>query len=418
MDRKSIFKNYSGMIFLMTGIIAGSITGLIFGKQVEFLAPLGNIFLNLLFTAVIPLVFFAVSSAIANIDRSKKIGKLMMVMLGVFVFTVLMSAIFTLVVTWIFPIHQNLIPSSETFAEQKLQSIGEQVTSLLTVGEFFELGSRKNMLPLIIFSVMVGFSTLYAGEAGNGFKKFIVSGNEVMKHLIILIMKLAPIGLGAYFAYQVGIFGPQLFGTYANALGLYYLIGIIYFFVFFTLYAFLAGGRAGIKLFWKNNIVPSFTAVGTCSSIATIPTNLDAAEHMKIPNYIASVTVPLGASLHKDGSSISSIIKIVVIFAVFGRELYTVEGIIMALGITILVSIVEGGIPNGGYIGELLMLSVYALPPEALPIAMIIGTLVDPLATLLNATGDTVSSMMIARIMEGKNWMQEKVNTGLDYLAS
>nr|WP_199157496.1 dicarboxylate/amino acid:cation symporter [Pedobacter sp. ASV2] len=409
MEKNNILKNYSGLLWLLAGIIAGSIAGLIFGKKIESIKPLGDIFLNLLFTAVIPLVFFAVSSAIANIDRSKKLGKLMMIMVMVFLSTILISAFLTIVATWIFPIHQQLSSGSLPTETEKIQSVGEQMTQLLTVGEFFEIGSRKNMLALIIFSVLVGFSTLYAESEGEPFKKFLLSGNEVMKKLIILIMKLGPVGLGAYFAYQVGVFGPQLFGTYAKALGLYYGVGAFYFVVFFTLYTFISGGFKAIKIFWKNNIVPSLTSVGTCSSIATIPANLDGAAKMGVPAYIANVTIPLGSTLHKDGSSISSIIKIAVVFAIFGKDLVHIDTILIALGITVLVSIVEGGIPNGGYIGELLMISAYQLPPEALPPAMIIGTLVDPMATLLNATGDNVAAMLITRFTEGKNWMESKL---------
>ncbi|WP_443937224.1 dicarboxylate/amino acid:cation symporter [Pedobacter sp. MW01-1-1] len=404
--KNNILKNYAGLLWLLTGIVVGSVIGLVFGKKVENIKPLGDIFLNLLFTAVIPLVFFAVSSSIANIDRSKKLGKLLTVMVLVFLSTVLISAFFTIVATWIFPIQQTLTEGNLAAESTKLQSFGEQMTQLLTVNEFFEIGSRKNMLALIIFSVMLGFSTLFAAEAGNDFRKFLVSGNEVMKKFIILIMKLAPIGLGAYFAYQVGVFGPQLFGTYAKALGVYYSFGLFYFIVFFSLYAFIAGGYKAIQLFWKNNIIPSFTSLGTCSSIATIPANLEASGKMQVPAYISNVVVPLGATLHKDGSSISSIIKIAVVFAIFGKDLLHVDAVLIALGITVLVSIVEGGIPNGGYIGELLMISAYQLPPEALPPAMIIGTLVDPMATLLNATGDNVASMLIARFVEGKNWLQ------------
>jgi Na+/H+-dicarboxylate symporter len=218
-------------------------------------------------------------------------------------------------------------------------------------------------------------------------------------------MKLGPIGLGAYFAYQVGVFGPQLFGTYARSLGVYYGVGAFYYVIFFSLYAFIAGGSKGFNIFWRSNIVPSATAIGTCSSIATIPANLEACKKMGVPDYIANVTIPLGATLHKDGSSISSIIKMAVVFAMFGKSFSSADIIIVALGMTILVSIVEGGIPNGGYVGELLFISAYGFPPEALPAAMIIGTLVDPMATLLNATGDNACAMLVTRFTEGKNWI-------------
>jgi Na+/H+-dicarboxylate symporter len=402
---KKFFKNYKGIILLLIGIITGSIAGLIFGKQVEILKPIGDIFLNFLFTAVIPLVFFAITSAIAGLSSSSQLSKMMGVMSVVFLITIIISACLTIVAVHIFPIHENIQVIKLTEVIEK-KPIGDQITQMFTTGEFYELLSRKSMLAMIIFSVLIGFATLHAGEKGASFSRFLHSGNEVFKNVFILIMKLAPIGLGAYFAYQVGVFGPQLFGTYAKSLGLYYGVGAFYFVVFFSLYAFIAGGMKGLKTFWPNNIVPSATAVGTCSSVATIPANMDACKKIGIPDYITNVTIPLGATLHKDGSSISSIVKMAVVFAMFGKSFNSADVILLALGMTILVSIVEGGIPNGGYVGELLFISAYGFPPEALPPAMIIGTLVDPMATLLNATGDNVSAMLVARFTEGKNWMK------------
>jgi Na+/H+-dicarboxylate symporter len=407
-SRKGFFKSYGSLLLLLAGIITGSILGLIFEKQVELIKPIGDIFLNLLFTAIIPLVFFAISSAIANIESTGKVGRLMSIMFIVFLFTILISAFLTIVATWVFPIHQTTTANvivAETMPEK---SIGEQLTNLVSAGEFYQLLSRRNMLAFIIFSILIGFATKQAGNEGEHFKTFLHAGNEVMKKLLTLIMKLAPIGLGAYFAYQVGVFGPQLFGTYARSLGLYYGFGIFYFIVLFSVYAFIAGGKKAVKIYWKNNLIPSATAVGTCSSIATIPANLEAASKMRIPLHIGSIVIPLGASLHKDGSSISSIIKIAVVFAMLNREITGVETICIALAISVVVSIVEGGIPNGGYVGELLMISAYGFPVETLPAVMIIGTLVDPLATLLNATGDTAAGMILTRFAEGKSWIEKR----------
>jgi Na+/H+-dicarboxylate symporter len=400
----TFLRSYKGIILLLTGILIGSIAGLVFGKKVEVLKPIGDIFLNLLFTAVIPLVFFAISSAIATLSSSNKLNRMMGIMAMVFLSTVIIAAVLTIFAVRIFPIHEHtqVIKLTENIVKKP---IGDQITQLFTTSEFFELLSRKSMLSMIIFSVFIGFATLRAGEQAKPFASFLRSGNEVFKELFVLIMKLGPVGLGAYFAYQVGVFGPQLFGTYARSLGLYYAVGAFYFVFLFSFYAFVAGGLRGMKIFWKNNIIPSATAVGTCSSIATIPANLDACKKIGIPEYIANVSIPLGATLHKDGSSISSIVKMAVVFAMFGKSFNSAEIILLAVGMTVLVSIVEGGIPNGGYVGELLFISAYGFPPEALPAAMIIGTLVDPMATLLNATGDTVSAMVITRFSEGKNWL-------------
>jgi Na+/H+-dicarboxylate symporter len=402
----NFYNNYKGIIWLLVGVITGSIAGLIFGKGVEIIKPVGDIFLNLLFTAVIPLVFFAIASAIAGLDQGKKLGRIMGIMSLVFVGTVIVAAFLTIVAVWIVPLHENLTLAPLTEKVDK-QPLGDQLTQMFSTGEFYQLLSRKNMLAMIIFSVIIGFGALRSGEKGVAFTGFLQAGNEVFKQVFTIIMKAGPIGLGAYFAYQVGVFGPQLFGTYAKSLGLYYATGAFYFVAIFSLYAFIAGGVKGVRKYWRNNIIPSATAVGTCSSIATIPANMDAAKKIGIPAIIANITIPLGGTLHKDGSSISSIIKMAVVFALFGKSFSSADVVLIAIAMTVLVSMVEGGIPNGGYVGEILFISAYGFPPEALPPAIIIGTLVDPMATLLNATGDTVAAMMITRFTEGKGWMKD-----------
>ena len=385
------------MIWLITGIIAGTIAGVLLGKRAEILKPIGDIFLNLLFVAVIPLVFFAIASAIGNLQSSQKLSRIMGVMSAVFLVTIIAAALLTIFALWLFPVGQSAFTSGSLPADAGKKLSGDEITRLFTTSEFFSLLSRKNMLAMIIFAILVGFGARRAGEKGNAFTQFLNAGNEVFKQVFVIIMKAGPVGLGAYFAYQVAVFGPSLFGTYAHILGIGYGVSLFYYAVFYSLYAFIAGGVKGIKRYWENNIIPSATAVGTCSSIATIPANLDAAKKMGVSDVIAGITIPLLGTLHKDGSSISSILKMAVVFAMFGKGFNSAEVIIIALGMTILVSIVEGGIPNGGYVGELLFISAYGFPPEALPPAIIIGTLIDPVATLLNATGDTAAAMLINR---------------------
>lgn len=407
-QQSNFIKNYSGIILLLAGIVVGSILGLILGKEVAIIKPLGDIFLNLLFTAVVPLIFFAIASSIANIEKSEKIGRLLVTMTLVFLCTMLVSAFVMILGVYLSPIHQDIELSTVPIEAIKNESIGLQITNLLTVTEFFELLSRKNMLAFILFSFFMGIASLRAEKSGEDFRRFLNSGNEVMKQLLEMIMKLAPIGLGAYFAYQVGVFGPDLFGIYAKSVGLCYGLSFFYFVAFFTLYAFIAGGMPAIKLYWQNNILPSLTALGTCSGIASIPANLEASQQMNIPPYVRNMVIPLGSSLHKEGSVFLSIIKIAVLFAMFGKNFMVMDTILIAVGISIIASIAEGGIPNGGYIGEVLVISIYGLPIEALPVAMILSTLIDPIATLLNVTGDTASAMLITRFSEGKKWIDAK----------
>jgi Na+/H+-dicarboxylate symporter len=397
MKKSSLFENYKGIIYLLTGIAIGSIIGLILKEKVEYIKPIGDIFLNLIFTSVVPLIFFAIASAFANLQSSQKFGKMIRIMLLVFLSTLIISAAFTILALSIFPMSGD-IPLAEALTEKmEAKSFGQQLTELLTVDDFFRLLSRRSMLGLIIFSILIGLATSHSGKAGESFHRFLNSGNEVMKKMLSYIMMLAPFGLGAYFAYQVGVFGPQLFGTYASAMAVCYGVCLFYFIFMFSLYVFIARGPNGIKQYWTNNIIPSATALGTCSSIATIPANLEAAKKMGISDQVAEVVLPLGATLHKDGSSISSIVKIALVFAILQQPLLAWDTILIAIGVSVIISIVEGGIPNGGYAGELMVVAVYNFPIEVLPIVIIVGTLVDPVVTLVNATGDNYAAMLVER---------------------
>ena len=396
-------QNYGSIILLIVGILAGSILGIYLPTIVPYIKPIGDIFLNLLFVAVIPLVFFAISSSVANIEGTNQLGKIIGAMTGVFLMGVLISACATIAVLYFFPLDAPIVPTgSELLDNNPDDTWSDKMVRFLTVSEFGKLLSRENMLALVIFSFLVGIATRKSSAVAQPFLSFLNAGNEVMKNLLILIMKISPIGLGAYFAYQVSSLGPQLFGFYAKPLGLYYLFGTCYFFVGFTVFAFIANGKYGITSYWKNNIVPTLTALGSCSSLATMPANLLAAKKIGVPDTIANVVIPLGTTLHKQGSSISSIFKIYVAFLLIGKDFFDPMTLVMSLGITVLVSVVAGGIPNGGYIGEMLMISVLDLPIEAVPAVMIIGTLVDPLATILNSTGDTVASMLVTKFTGNK----------------
>jgi len=398
LQQTGFIRNYAGIFWLLCGIIPGSLYGLFFSEHVGLIKPIGDIFLNLLFTVVIPLVFFTISSVIANLGASRETGRLIGVMIIVFVVTVLIASLITLLTLYIFPITLSTSTTKLPAMEQQ-PAAGDQVVRMLTVQDFAELLSRKSMLALIIFSVLIGAAARLAGSAGEAFRSFLSSGNAVMKSLLHLIMKLAPLGLGAYFGYQVATIGPQLFGAYAQTLAVAHGVSIFYYVVVFTGYALLAGGIKAAMGYWKNNITPSITALATCSSIATIPANLEAAEKMGIPERITDFVIPLGATLHKEGSAIAAVVKAAVALALVHKSLAGWDAGATALLIAVLVSIIEGGIPNGGYVGELMMIAAYRLPPEALPVMMIIGTLLDPIATLLNATGDTVSGLVIARVL-------------------
>ncbi|MGL4364408.1 MAG: dicarboxylate/amino acid:cation symporter [Bacteroidales bacterium] len=397
-------KAYRFSIILIVFVLFGSILGSFMGKNAEVLKPLGDIFLNLLFTAVVPLVFFSIASAVSNITDGLRLGKILGSMLAVFIATGIIASLVMVVGVNIYPPAEGLQISLPAPDKIESSSIAQKIVETLTTNDFVGLFSKKNMLAIIFFALLTGFATQMAGEKGKVFGAFLVSANEVMLKLIQIIMYFAPIGLAAYFAYLIGFFGPQLTQSLWRAMVLYYPISIIYFFVAFTLYAIWAAGIKGMKTFWENILPASLVALGTGSSMATIPTNLEAANKTGVPRDISEMVIPIGATIHMDGSCLSAILKIALLFGLYGRDFTDPMTIITAVGVALLSGTVMSGIPGGGYIGEVLIIQLYGFPIEAMPIVTLIGTLVDPTATMVNSIGDNVASMMVARIVEGKDW--------------
>ncbi|HBG27607.1 MAG: sodium:proton antiporter [Planctomycetes bacterium GWF2_41_51] len=396
MDAKVFLKRWRFTLILLSAVAIGALLGYFLKEKAVKLKPLGDIFLNLLFTAVVPLVFFSLSSAIAAASNPKRLGKIAASMLLVFVITGIISSCLMLFAVKTFNPAKGITLQSSPHSSQTA-NLSEKIVNTVSVNDFSGLLNRKNILALIVFSVLTGLASQAAGDKGEKFRQFLISGAEVMAHLIKIIMLYAPIGLSAYFAYIVGTFGSQILGSYARVAGLYFPVALLYFVIGFSIYAFLGAGRKGMKDFWANIWPPALTAFGTGSSLAALPANLVAAEKIGIPQDVREIVLPLGASIHMDGTCLAAIMKIAVLFTLYGREFSGFETLAGAVGVAILCGVVMSGIPGGGFLGEALIVSLYGFGPEALPIISMIGTVVDAPATMINSAGDTAAAMIVSR---------------------
>lgn len=406
--KRRIWQSYRFPIILIISITIGSIIGIIFGEKATVLQPFGDIFLNLMFTAVTPLVFITIASAVGSMVNMKRLGKILGNMFLTFIVTGLIAALIIIIVVKVFPPAQGVNIVMESAEELEELSLSNQIVQALTVNDFSKLLSRSHMMPLILFSIIFGFCVSSLGE-GNIVSKGLDALAKVMMKFVNVIMLYAPIGLGAYFASLIGEFGPQLLGAYGRAMAIYYPLCIIYFFLAFAGYTYFAGGIHGVKTFFKNILEPTITSIATQSSIATLPVNLEASERIGVPKDIREIILPIGATMHMDGTVISSILKISFLYGIFGYEFTGMGTYLVAIAISILGGVVMSGIPGGGLIGEMLIVNLFGFPLEAFPIIATIGFLVDPPATCINATGDTVVAMVVTRSIEGKDWIKNKV---------
>jgi len=409
LSKQSVWRSYRFPVILLLSIIIGSVLGLILGKKATVLQPLGDIFLNLMFTIVVPLVLITVTSAVASMANLRRLGKILGTMLAVFIITGLIAAAITTIIVVIYPPAKGVkleLPQAEQIQPLKT---ADQIVKAFTVNDFQALLSRRNMMPLIVFSILLGLSISLLKEKAEPVVKLLNILSEAMIKMVSIIMYYAPIGLGAYFAALVGDFGPQLLGAYGRAMLVYYPLSIAYFFVAFAVYSYFAAGKEGTKKFFKVIFEPAITALATQSSLATLPVNLKAAKRLGIPKDVREIVLPVGATMHMDGSCISAILKISFLFGIFGMPFSGVGTFVTAFFVAVLSGVVMSGVPGGGLIGEMLIVSLYGFPPQAFPIIAMIGYLVDPPATMVNATGDTVAAMMVTRLLEGKDWMKKKL---------
>lgn len=413
---KSLFENYKSTIVLLGSILLGGIVGAYMGPKAAIFQPVGDLFLNFLFMILVPLVFFSVTSAISNMGEMKRLGKILKNIVIVFTITSVIAAIVGMIGVLLFnptkglnpEMFSDIIASASSEGQEKV-SLAQQLVNTVTVTDFKDLLSKSNMLQLIIMSMLFGVATAMAGEKARPIANFVQAGSEVMMKIVSLIMKFAPIGLGCYFAAVIGDLGPQILSGYARVFILYLILTAVYYFGFYTLYAYIAGGKDGIKIFWSKVVPPTVTALATCSSAASIPVNMDASKKMNVPEDIAETVIPLGANVHKDGSVIGGVLKVTFLFGLFGQDMTSISAILGILAVSFLVGAVMGAIPGGGLMGEMLIISVYGFSPEALPIIAVISTIIDAPATVLNSTTNTVCSMLVARLVEGKEWLKKHI---------
>ncbi len=409
---KNFIKNYKSSLILIASIIIGTIVGLIFKEKATVLSPFGDLFLNLLLVIIVPLIFLTITTSLGKMKQPKRIGKILGTIILVFVLTSLVSVLVGIASTKSFKLVNiedsvaiKEVLNSGVVAEKEDVNFLERTVSAISVGDFSLILSRDNIIAVIVFSILIGLSINLSKEKGENFLAVLDSANEVVQKFIQIIMYYAPIGLGCYFAALVGTFGGEIAIGYGKTFIIYTVVSILFYFIVYSLYAVIAGGKKGFVLYWKNIIPATLTSLATCSSAASIPVNTKCAKNIGVPDDIADTTIPLGTSFHKDGSIIGSVFKIMFLVYLFGSDV----SLLKVLGVALLATLLITAVPiGGGTISETVIITMLGFPVASLGMLTIIATIIDSPATMLNVVGDSASSMLVARIIDGKNWLNKK----------
>ena len=420
MEKKSVARNYAFLAIMLGSMILGAIVGWIFpvvkdadGNTISagatVLKPLGTLFINMMFCIVVPMVFASIAGAVANMESRKRAGKIMGVTIGTFVVTGAIAAVIMYVLMQVFP--PVLVPWTEIPSE----AIGEHadmatmIVNFFTAEDFVGLLSRKAMLPLIVFSLLFGFAVNLNGGKNTPVGQFLDDLSNVMMRFVKIITYYAPIAFFGFFADLVATYGPQITESYGRALLVYYPLCFVYIFTAWPLFAWFGGGKGAIKTMFQHITKPAVVSLGTCSSVATIPTNMEEAQDTGVSKDVSDMVLPLGATMHMDGSCFSCVLKIAFVFGVFGVDFGGIDMLIKVVLVAVLSSVGMSGVPGGGYIGEYIMCSIF-FPDQmelAFTILVTLGNLVDPPATMINSAGDYVVSFIVSRFVDGKDWLQK-----------
>lgn len=406
---KTFLSSNRFILLMLSGIVLGCAVGALWPDFAGNLAFLGTLFVNLMFCVVVPMVFFSISSAIANMKNVKRAGKVMGSTIVTFLSTAAIAGVLMYIVCRIFP----LVSGQYTVTEGEIgETLGvtDMIVNFFTKPDFTELFSRRAILPLIVAAVLFGFGVQMAGGPETRTAKLMEDITNCIMKTVKIITYYAPIGFFGFFASLVAVYGPELIGDYSRTLMIYYVMSFVYMAVFFPLYARFGGGRGAAKLMFSKLFRPAAMSFGSCSSVATIPTNIEVSQESGISKDVSDIVLPLGATMHMDGSAMSAIIKVAFLFGIFGQDFDTGKAI-LAIIVAVFSSVAMSGIPGGGGTGELVICTIF-FPDQltiAYPIAIALGNLVDPPATMVNASGDYVVSFIVSRFVDGRDWLQKRL---------
>jgi len=370
--------------------------GLLFENAALAIKPIGTAYINAIKMVVIPLLFFSIVSSIFSFSDPSKLKRLGLKTLGVFLATAFIASLIGLtigsVIDWSAGI--NLIPTETK--EKVIPSIAEVLTGFIPSNIIDSMANGK-VIPVVVFSVLLGLAVLKTGEEANPFKQFIVSGNQVMASLMKMILAVTPIGVFAIMAATVSQFGLDTLLPLGQFILAVYVGCLIHMAVTYSSLV-AAFGKMNPVTFYKHIFEAQVTAYSTCSSYATLPvTTKVISENLKVEKGYASFVANIGSSANMDGcGGIYPAIAAIFIAHIYGISLdYTDYAMISFTAV--ISSIGTAGVPGAALVMLTVTLNAVGLPLEGIAFVAAIDRIIDMMRTATNITGDAVTALVVGQ---------------------
>ena len=394
--------------WIIIGMLAGIAVGFVFLKvggtfTTDYLKPVGTIYINLLKFMVVPVVLFSITKGVISLDDLKKVGSVGIKTFIYYICTTAFAVVVGLVVVncfkGFFPVLDSSVTSGLEYTATEAPKIMDVIVNIFP-DNLFKPMVETNMLPVIVIAIFFGAGILASGEKGRMASNLVDSLEYVVMKVLMMIIKLTPIGVFCLMADVVAVNGAKIVGSLAIVIGVAYIAYILHMVIIYSCSVKFLSGMSPIK-FFKGISAAMLTAFTTTSSNATLPINIECCNDMGAEPEISSFVLPLGATINMDGTAIYQAVAAVFIACCYGVDL-TLGQMAMIVVTATLASIGTAGVSGAGMIMLSMVLIQVGLPVEGIALIAGVDKLFDMGRTTLNITGDATCAMWLSKV-ERKN---------------
>ena len=390
--------------WIIIGMLAGILVGFIFLKvggtfTTDYLKPFGTIYINLLKFMVVPVVLFSIMSGVISLNDLKKVGSVGIKTFIYYICTTALAVVIGLVVVncfkGFFPVLDSSVTAGLEYEAAEAPKVMDVIVNIFP-DNLLKPMVDTNMLPVIVIAIFFGAGVLAAGEKGKMIANLVESMDEVVMKVLMMIIKLTPIGVFCLMADVVAVNGAKVVGSLALVVGVAYIGYILHLVIVYSLGVKFLAGMSPIR-FFKGMAAAMLTAFTTTSSNATLPVNIECCNDMGAEPEISSFVLPLGATINMDGTAIYQAVATVFIACCYGIDL-TIGQMAMVVVTATLASIGTAGVSGAGMIMLSMVLLQVGLPVEGIAIIAGVDKLFDMGRTTLNITGDATCAMWLSKV--------------------
>lgn len=391
--------------WILISMFAGIGVGLIFIKiggtfTTDYLKPVGTIYINLLKFMVVPVVLLSITCGVISLNDLKRVGS---VGIKTFVYYMCTTALATVIGLLVVNCFKGFFPTLDTkgleYTAAEAPKVMDVIVSIFP-DNLLKPMVETNMLPVIVIAIFFGAGILASGEKGKPAAKIVESFNDVVMNILMIIIKLTPIGVFCLMADVVAVNGAAVVGSLALVIGVAYIAYILHMVIVYSLSVKLLADMSPMAFF--KGIAPAMlTAFTTTSSNATLPINIECCNDMGAEAEISAFVLPLGATINMDGTAIYQAVAAVFIACCYGIDLTVGQMATIVLTAT-LASIGTAGVSGAGMIMLSMVLVQIGVPVEGIAIVAGVDKLFDMGRTTLNVTGDATCTMWLSKVERNK----------------